>query len=100
MTKTRKRPKKFVFKILSIALVALSIYLLSGVVSELTTMVSLQKRTEAAQIELDKLRDEKAELIAQKNKLEDDGYVQAYARSNYMFTKEGEQVFFFPTDGE
>lgn len=96
MTKMKKRPKKFVFKILSIFLVAFSIYLLAGVVNELTMMVNLKQRTEAAQVELDKLKDENAELISKKAKLEDPNYVQSYARGNYMFSKDGEQIFYFP----
>lgn len=92
----KKRPKKFVFKILSIFLVAFSIYLLAGVVNELTMMVNLKQRTEAAQVELDKLKDENAELISKKAKLEDPNYVQSYARGNYMFSKDGEQIFYFP----
>ena len=100
MKKVKKRPKQFVFKIVSIVLVAFSIYLLAGVVNELSTMVNLKKRAEAAEVELNQLKDENAELISKKEKLEDPNYVQSFARGNYMFSKDGEQIFFFPDDNK
>lgn len=100
MTKKKviKRPKKVVVKIVSILVIIFSIYLLIGVGKEVYTTVQLQKRAETAEIELEKLREENASLVSKKGKLEDPNYVQTYARGNYMFSKDGEQIFYLPSD--
>lgn len=100
MTKKKviKRPKKAVIKIVSILVIIFSIYLLIGVGKEVYTTVQLQKRAETAEIELEKLREENASLVSKKGKLEDPNYVQTYARGNYMFSKDGEQIFYLPSD--
>lgn len=88
------------FKVIGIILILISIYLLTGVVKDVYSMIELKQRSEVASQELEKLKAENAELISQKNKLEDDDYVQSYARGNYMFSKDGEQIFYLPSDGD
>ena len=63
-------------------------------------MIELRQRSEVAAEELEKLKAENAELISQKDKLEDDNYLQSYARNNYMFSKDGQQIFFLPSDSD
>ena len=48
--------------------------------------------------DIKKLREENASLVSKKGKLEDPNYVQTYARGNYMFSKDGEQIFYLPSD--
>ena len=81
-------------------MILVSIYLLTGVVKDVYSMIELKQRSEVASQELEKLKAENAELISQKNKLEDDDYVQSYARGNYMFSKDGEQIFYLPSDSD
>ncbi len=96
--KKRYRPKKTIIKIVSIVLIAFSIYLLIGVVGEILHTMELRSQAEVASAELERLQSENEQLVSQKNKLEDPDYVQSFARSNYMLTKDGEQVFYLPGD--
>ena len=93
----RYRPKKTIIKIVSIVLIAFSIYLLIGVMSEIMQMMELKEEAQIASAELERLKSENEQLVSQKNKLEDPNYVQSFARSNYMLTKDGEQVFYLPS---
>ena len=90
----KKNTKKYrvrsdVFKVVGIILICVSIWLLAGVIQDIYSMIELRQRSEVAAEELEKLKAENAELISQKDKLEDDNYVQSYARNNYMFSKNG-----------
>ena len=87
-----------VAKFVSIIVICVSIYLLYGVAKEVYSTVQLQKRKEVAEIELNRLKDENALLLSKKTKLEDPNYVQTYARGNYMFSKDGEQIFYLPSN--
>ncbi len=78
----------------------LSIFLLYGVGKEINSMLKLKKQKQLVEVEVKKLEEENVSLISQKNKLEDPNYVQTYARGNYMFTKEGEQVFYLPSTNQ
>ena len=37
-------------------------------------------------------------LVKEKEKLTNPDYVESYARSNYMMSKDGEQIFYLPED--
>ena len=95
--KTKKRLSKPVIKIISIVAILFSIYLLIGVGKEIYTMIELQKKSEIASQELERLKEENATLISKRDKLEDPEYVMTYARGNYMFSKDGEQIFYLPS---
>lgn len=94
----KRRPKSFVFKIISLLCILLALFLLNGVAAELKTTIELKKKAKLAEEVLQQLKAENAELIAQKAKLEDVNYVQSYARGNYMLSKDGEQIFYFPNE--
>lgn len=96
MEKKKYRPKKTIIKVISIVIIAFSIYLLFGVMNEILHMMELQEEAKVAQAELERVQSENEQLSSQKNKLEDPDYVQSFARSNYMLTKDGEQVFYLP----
>lgn len=67
------------------------------------TLYTSAIRVNKQRVELDKLEDRKAELIAEKEALSeevellgDDDYVARYARENYIFSKDGEEVVKLP----
>ena len=98
MKKKKRSLNRNIAKVLCIGIIAFSIYLLYGVANEVYSTVQLKKRREIAEIELERLKDENALLLSKKTKLEDPNYVQTYARGNYMFSKDGEQIFYLPSD--
>ena len=98
--KKKRKVKKSLVKIVSIVVIGVSIYLLYGVGAEVIGMIDLKNQADAAQTELQKLQDENASLISKRDKLEDPNYVSTYARGNYMFSKDGEQIFYLPGSSE
>lgn len=92
----KKRKNSLVSKLVSIVLIVLAIFVLSGVLKKIYTMFSLQQQAKVVEQELEALRDENASLIATKEKLEDPDYIQTYARGEYMFSKGDEKVFYLP----
>ena len=98
--KKKRKVKKSLVKIVSIVVIGVSIYLLYGVGAEVLGMIDLKNQADAAQTELQKLQDENASLISPRDKLEDPNYVSTYARGNYMFSKDGEQIFYLPGSSE
>lgn len=95
---TQKRKIKPLYKnLLILAVLIISGFLLYNSGKDIALMFQLQQRNKELQVELDKLEEEHAGLISQQEKLQDDGYIQAYARGNYMFSKDGEQIFYLPS---
>ncbi len=92
----KKKKNSLVSKLVSIVLIVLAIFVLSGVLKKIYTMFSLQQQAKVVEQELEALRDENASLIATKEKLEDPDYIQTYARGEYMFSKGDEKVFYLP----
>lgn len=92
----RRKMTPFV-RFLCFVVLGFSGWLIYGVVTEIQTTVTLQKNLKEAQVRLVEIKDENEFLIAQKEKLQDSNYVQSYARSSYMLTKEGEQIFYLPS---
>ena len=94
---TKKKKKNRVFsKILSIALIIVSIGLFSQILIKVYGVFTLQKQAELVEAELNALKDENASLNSTKEKLEDPEYIQTYARGEYMFSKGDEKVFYLP----
>jgi Septum formation initiator. len=64
-------------------------------------LVYIQKR-DIVELENQKaiLIDEKEQLENEIDLLNDEDYVTRYARENYVFTREGEQVSIIPSAGE
>lgn len=92
----KRRVKPVVQQLIMIGVTIASIFLLLGVGKEVLTMMDLKKKNAEVEVELQRLQSENANLTNQKTKLEDANYVQTYARGNYMFSKNGEQVFHLP----
>ncbi len=68
-----------------------------GVVKEVYNTVQLRNHLSEVETELNNITAENKRLTTQKEKLEDPDYVQAFARSNYLVSKEGEKVFYLPS---
>ncbi|MDO4701960.1 septum formation initiator family protein [Erysipelotrichaceae bacterium OH741_COT-311] len=92
--KKRKKARKGVVTFVSLIVIAVSMYMISNVVKEVLSTIELQKQLKLVEAELEVIESENAELISQKYKLEDPGYVESYARGYYMLSKEGEQIFY------
>jgi len=82
--------------IISIALIAASIFLLRPVVEEVIRTINLRQQITEVQETLVMLELENENLQELRLKLLDPDYVKSYARANYMLTKEGEQIYYLP----
>ncbi len=100
IVKKKRRVRPVVTQVTLIGLVLLSIFLLLGATREVLEMLKLKKQADLVTKELKILEEENASLIDQSKKLEDPNYVQTYARGNYMFSKEGEQIFYLPSQAK
>ena len=98
MKKRKRRVKRSLVKIISIVVIGVSIYLLFEVGVEFAGLIELQKQAEEISQELALLQEENASLTSTRDKLNDPDYIQTYARGNYMFSKDGEQIFYLPSD--
>lgn len=96
--KRKRKPRKAFVQIISLVVICISAYLIYGVVKEVITTIDLKKQLEFVEGELAKVQEENASLTSQKEKLEDPGYVESYARGNYMLSKDGEQIFYLPDE--
>ena len=94
--KKKRRVKRSLVKVISIGVIAVSIAMLFQVGMEILSVIDLQSKADAARAELERLQEENASLISRRDKLEDPDYVQTYARGNYMFSKDGEKIFYLP----
>lgn len=103
---TRKKTKKPnrrltpVMKLICIAIIGASVYMLWGVMKEVITTVQLQQQLAEVQAQLQKVTDENTYLNSEKTKLQDPDYVENYARGKYMLSKDGEQIFHLPEDSD
>ncbi|MBR5755564.1 MAG: septum formation initiator family protein [Erysipelotrichaceae bacterium] len=94
--KKKSRRKSLISKLVSLVFILIAIVILSGVLSKIYQMFTLQQQAKLVEAELESLRQENASLIATKEKLEDPEYIQTYARGEYMFSKGDEKVFYLP----
>ncbi|MCI5773375.1 MAG: septum formation initiator family protein [Erysipelotrichaceae bacterium] len=94
-----KKKKKLtpVVKLICISLIGVSVYLFYLSFKEIFTMTELKESVAQAEKRLQEVTDENTYLVSQRDKLEDPDYVQSYARSNYMLTKEGENIYYLPS---
>lgn len=97
----RKRKVRPIFmQLFLIGLTLVAIFLLLGAGGEVLTMLKIKKQAKIVKQELEKLKEENITLKDKSKKLSDPNYVQTYARGNYMFTKEGEQIFYLPNQSK
>jgi cell division protein DivIC len=96
----KKTKNRFNTIIVSLVLLAGTVFLLIPVVEEIGNTIRLSETLEEVKAELIVLEQENSSLEEQKTKLLDPEYVKSYARANYMLTKEGEQIYYLPKDDE
>lgn len=89
--------KALFFKVIFIFVLVVAVFLFFGAISELLSTHKLRKQHAAVTKELEEIQKINASLTNQKEKLSDPNYIQTYARGNYMFSKEGEQIFYLPS---
>lgn len=96
----KKIKNRFNTLVISLVLLAGTVFLLIPVAEEIGNTVRLSETLEQVKAELIVLENENSSLEEQKTKLLDPEYVKSYARANYMLTKEGEQIYYLPKDDE
>ena len=92
----RRRLNRRLRSLLAIVFVAFGIYLSYQVYLRYETSKELKAQLAEAQLELENLNNENSDLESQVSKLNDDSYIQSYARGNYMYSKNDEKVFYLP----
>ena len=97
--KTRKKRSMF-SKFVSLVVIGFSLFMLVGVGREVLTTMELRQQISVVEQELATLQEENKYLTLQRDKLEDPAYVQSYARGNFLLSKEGEQIFYLPSDDQ
>ena len=97
--KKKRRMTPFM-KLVCVAIIALSGYLIYLVTKEFARTVELRKELAEVREKLQEIQDENNFLNNEKAKLQDPDYIENYARGNYMLSKEGEQIFYLPADKE
>lgn len=89
--------KKMLRMLVSAVLVIGSGLLIWSGVQDLKTTIDLKNSISENTVVSQELADELSELKQTKKNLTNPDYMKYYARGEYMVTKEGEQVFKFPS---
>lgn len=94
--KVKSKVKQFLINIVMIGVFFLATYLLFQVSVEIVATIQLRSQLNQVSEQLENIEKEYEYLVEQKEKLLDPEYVKNYARSGFMLSKEGEQIFFLP----
>ena len=81
-----------------IAILAISVTLVTGTVKEIMNNRRLSSELAEARGTLNRLSEEKSSLTEEKINLEDPSYVQNYARGTHLLSKSGETIFIIPNN--
>ena len=92
----KKKKKKLNSKFVALIALGLAMAMLLAVGREIMTTLQLRKQMAEAKEKLAQMQEENELLVEEKTKLQDPDYVESYARSNYMFSKDGEHIFLLP----
>ncbi len=68
--------------------------------NEIKTTFELRRSIQESNVKLKELKSKRAKLESKKKKLQDPDYIEYIARGKYLVSKEGEQVFKFPSSKE
>jgi len=93
----KKKRKPLFGKFLGIVFLCGAIYFLFNIGMQALETIELQKQKELVEQQLSELKNENDELNSTKTKLENEDYVQTYARGEYMFSLQDEKVFYLPS---
>lgn len=94
MAKAKKRKKNRWIYLVLVGVICLCVG--SGI-KELKTTVDLKNSIEQSNTKLKELKTKQTDLEKKKKNLLDPDYIEYIARGKYLVTKEGEQVFKFPS---
>lgn len=92
----KKRKTKRLKPTLKLILIVAMAGMLFQVIQQIRTNLTLKSQLADAKKKLQEVKDQNSQLNSEKEKLQDPDYVQSYARSNYMLSKDGEQIFYLP----
>lgn len=99
---TKRRGKRKLSKasrlFLCLAMLSGTIYFLWTGLQELKTTADIRLNIEANRIKVQELDEVVRDLEKTKQKLANPDYIEYIARGKYLVTKEGEQVFKFPSN--
>ncbi|MBQ6655224.1 MAG: septum formation initiator family protein [Erysipelotrichaceae bacterium] len=100
MPKKKKRLKKSlrytILFVICAAMIAGIIYFVMNANREIRTTFSLRADLKVYEEQLKALEAERDSLVNQKEKLTDENYVSNVARGKYLFSKDNEQIYYFP----
>ncbi len=91
-----KKKNKKIRPLIKISLFAVMAFMLVQVFQQIKINIDLKAQLKDAQKKLQEVKDQNSQLNLEKEKLKDPDYIQSYARSNYMLSKDGEQIFYLP----
>lgn len=92
----KKRKTKRLKSTLKLILIVAMAGMLFQVIQQIRTNLTLKSQLADAKKKLQEVKDQNSQLNSEKEKLQDPDYIQSYARSNYMLSKDGEQIFYLP----
>ena len=96
--KSSKKKMTPLLRLFCYVVIIISGLLLWRVFNEVYTTMTLKKQLAEVQVKYQEVKDENAKLTSMREKLEDPDYVASFARSNYLLSKDDEQIFYLPGD--
>lgn len=81
-------------------MLVISVFLIGSGLKELKTTYDLKRSIAQTKEKTAELKKEKKDLEKKKKNLSDPDYIEYIARGKYLVTKEGEQVFKFPSENK
>ncbi len=97
-SRIKKKKVKTLSVLVSLILLCGAGFFLYQAFNEIVNTYNLTKELRTAQSILEQIDNENQYLKEQKTKLEDPEYVKSYARGTYMLSKDGEQIFYLPSN--
>ena len=94
--KLKKPIRLFGLFVVCALLIALTVYFTLSANKEIRTTFSLRADLKVYEEQLKALEAERDSLVNQKEKLTDENYVSNVARGKYLFSKDNEQIYYFP----
>ncbi len=91
------KKKKKGGRLFSFCLIVLIAFFSVASFNEIKTTFDLKRSIQESNAKLKELKSKRAKLESKKKKLQDPDYIEYIARGKYLVSKEGEQVFKFPS---
>lgn len=99
-TKKQRKNKRMRHRIVTLVMLVVSVFCLYKGFSTVSTTYEIKQSIEDTKAKTKKLEKKKKELEQTKKNLSDPDYIEYIARGKYLVTKEGEQVFKFPSSSD